>query len=257
MAGSPPVRRRLHSLGLLDGPDHEIPRGDSAADVVYGTLDSPDGRTRAWGLWTPSDGEVTLCLVCLHGKGGDERFAFDSLGVHRFVADAGLPWAVATLDGGRDYWHPRDGSDAQAAVTAGLLPVLAARLGPDVRHAGLGWSMGGYGVLLLAERSPDAFVAVAAASPAVWTSFGDASPGAFDDADDFRAHDVLADANTSLDGLPVRIDCGADDFFAGTSRRLLDAVPDADGGIHPGFHDKPTWRSFLPAQLHWLKVTTA
>jgi hypothetical protein len=50
----------------------------------------------------------------------------------------------------------------------------------------------------------------------------------------------------------VRVDCGEDDVFAGTSRRLLATVPGAAGGIHPGFHDAGTWRSFLPAQIEWI-----
>ena len=50
----------------------------------------------------------------------------------------------------------------------------------------------------------------------------------------------------------VRVDCGEDDGFAGTSRRLLAAIPGAAGGIHAGFHDEGTWRSFLPAQIEWI-----
>jgi pimeloyl-ACP methyl ester carboxylesterase len=251
------LRRRLHERGLLAGPDLPVPSEEDAGDVVYSTFDAADGHAYAWGLWTPPLADVELCLVCLHGKGGDERFAFEDLGVHRFVAHAGLAWAVATIDGGTDYWHRRaSGHDPQTALTAGLLPALAERLGPAVRFAALGWSMGGYGVLLLAERNPDPVAAVVAASPAIWTRSEAAAPGAFDNEGDFRANDVLADAGV-LDGMPVRIDCGADDVFAGTSRRLLDTVPGSAGGIHPGFHDSGTWRSLLPAQLRWISDVMA
>jgi Putative esterase len=254
---SSPVRRRLHAAGLLDGPDRPVPAGSSAGTVAYARLDGPDGHRYPWGLWTPPGAAPSLCLVCLHAKGGDERFAFDALGVHRFVADAGLPWAVATIDGGTGYWHPRtDGTDPGGAVTGGLLPTVAGRLPGGLPFALLGWSMGGYGALLLGPQSPDAVTAVVAASPAVWTSFGDAAPGAFDGGADFRAHDVLAGAADRAPEQPARIDCGADDAFAGTSRRLLATVPGAAGGIHPGFHDEGTWRSFLPAQLRWLRSVT-
>ena len=38
----------------------------------------------------------------------------------------------------------------------------------------MGISMGGYGALILAEKYPDTFAAVAAIGPAVWTSYGQA-----------------------------------------------------------------------------------
>ncbi|HEY7070088.1 MAG TPA: hypothetical protein VH479_08245 [Acidimicrobiales bacterium] len=246
-----PVRRRLHAAGVLDGPDRAVPDVGDIPAVEYGTLDAPDGRRYRWGRWAPA-AEPELCVVCLHPKGGDAAFPFEALGVHRFVADAGLPWAVASLDGATDYWHPRArGADPLGAVADALLPTLAPPGGP---FAVLGWSMGGYGALLLAERPPAGLVAAVAASPAVWTSFGDAAAGAFDGAADFRAHDVLAAAGIAAlrDGPALRVDCGEDDVFAGTSRRLLAAVPAAAGGIHPGFHDEGTWRSLLPAQLGWI-----
>lgn len=141
-----------------------------------------------------------------------------------------MPWTVASLAGGDDYWHPRaDGADPRGALTDGLVPMLAPRGGP---FAVLGWSMGGYGALLLAERPPAGLVAAVASSPAVWASFGGAAAGAFDDAADFRAHDVLAGADELRRGPAVRVDCGEDDVFAGTSRRLLEAVPRGGRG-HP------------------------
>jgi S-formylglutathione hydrolase FrmB len=84
-----------------------------------------------------------------------------------------------------------------------------------------GWSTGGYGALLLAERHPK-FQAVAVSSPAVWFRAGDTRPGAFDDAGDFTAHDVLA----SRTKLPrsVRVDCGREDPFASTSAFMLSHI---------------------------------
>jgi pimeloyl-ACP methyl ester carboxylesterase len=246
----PSVRRRLHAAGLLDGPNRAVPEVGDIPAVDYGTLAGTDGRRYRWGRWAPAGGGPELCVVCLHPKGGDAAFPFRALGVHRFVAAAGLPWAVASLDGADAYWHRRaGGTDPLAALTDGLLPALAPAGGP---FAVLGWSMGGYGALLLAERPPAGVVAAVAASPAVWTSFGAAASGAFDDASDFRAHDVLAGAAALRSGPALRVDCGEDDVFAGTSRRLLAAVPGAAGGIHPGFHDEGTWRSFLPAQIRWI-----
>jgi pimeloyl-ACP methyl ester carboxylesterase len=248
----PSVRRRLHAAGVLDGPDRAVPDTGDIPAVDYGTLVGPDGRRYRWGRWAPRGGEPELCVVCLHPKGGDAAFPFEALGVHRFVAAAGLPWAVASLDGAGDYWHPRArGADPLGALTDGLLPTLAPAGGP---FAVLGWSMGGYGALLLAERPPAGLMAAVAASPAAWTSFDAAARGAFDDVDDFREHDVLAAAGVAAlrRGPALRVDCGEDDVFAGTSRRVLAGVPGAAGGIHPGFHDEGTWRSFLPAQIEWI-----
>ena len=40
-------------------------------------------------------------------------------------------------------------------------------------------------------------------------------------------------------------------------RRLLAAIPGAAGGIHSGFHDEGTWRSFLPAHIEWIRSVPA
>jgi len=56
----------------------------------------------------------------------------------------------------------------------------------------MGTSMGGYGALLLAERYPRLFAAVAAVSPAVWTSYPQARQarqGAFASAAAFVAQE--------------------------------------------------------------------
>src|SRR4029453_15589301 len=171
----PSVRRRLHAAGLLDRPDHAVPQVEGIPAVAYGVLDAPDGRRYRWGRWTPEGGEPELRLVCLHPRGGDEAYPFRTLGVHRFVANAGLPWTVASLAGGDDYWHPRaGGADPLGALTDGLLPMLAPRGGS---LAVLGWSMGGYGALLLAERPPVGLAAAGASSPAGGAPLGGGGAG--------------------------------------------------------------------------------
>ena len=74
-----------------------------------------------------------------------------------------------------------------------LLPLLAAKGLATDRIALIGWSMGGYGALLLASRlGPSRVAGVAAASAALWQSPGDSAPGAFDDSLDFARNDVFA-----------------------------------------------------------------
>jgi S-formylglutathione hydrolase FrmB len=80
---------------------------------------------------------------------------------------------MVTVDGGDGYWNPHPGDDPMAMVIGELIP-RCQRLGlgrPPRRIAVMGTSMGGFGALLLAEKYPRLFAAVAAVSPAVWTSY--------------------------------------------------------------------------------------
>jgi pimeloyl-ACP methyl ester carboxylesterase len=222
-AASDPARTRrlLHRVGLLDGPDAEIP------DVDVAVTDRGDHAVAELGR------EATL--LCLHGRNGDHRVAFDDIGVHRFAAAAGLPWTVLATDGGASsYWHRRaDGRDPLAD---------ALRLAdPDLPVVVLGWSMGGFGALLAARD--ERVVAVAASSPAVWQRFDDAADGAFDDEADFDAHDVFVAV-----GARVRVDCGNADPFLAAAR----AVPADERWFGAGFHDAAYWRSQVAAQLEFL-----
>jgi enterochelin esterase-like enzyme len=242
-------RRWLHSAGLLDGPDLEAPEIETS--VVWQTLPSRHmGRDVGVGLYEPDDPEVLL--VCLHGRGASHRFAFESIGVDRFVAAAGLPWAVVSADGGDSYWHPRrDGTDAQALVLEEVIPLVTSRTG-SLPMLLLGWSMGGYGALLAASEHPALFAGVAASSPAVWPRFDQAADGAFDDERDFERHDLFRRAR-ELRAAGVRIDCGRDDPFAANIAALAREIAGATVRFKDGFHEAPTWRSFVPAQLTFLQ----
>ena len=205
------------------------------------------GRDVPYAMSLPRDPPVAL-LICLHGRGGNHRDAFDHIGVHRFVAAAGLPYAVASVDGGESFWRKRaDGTDAQALVVDELLPLALGRA-PGAKPIVLGWSMGGYGALLAAIRRPDAFRVVVANSPSIWYSASASPPGAFDDDADFAHNDVLA-TSSALAKTPVLVDVGEDDYFAGVVRDLHRRVPSIAGGVHPGFHDDGSWRAWLPRQL--------
>lgn len=210
---------------------------------------------------TPDDAPLPLCVV-LHGRTGSSADLID-IGYHTALASvvrAGTPpFALVAVDGGDRYWHPRAaGDDSGALVTGELLPMLAARglaAGPQDRLAWLGWSMGGYGALLLAsERGPERTAAVAAISPAVFPRPGDTPQGAFDDREDYLRHDVWSRRDL-LSQIPLRIDCGAQDPFAAATRRFTAGIrPAPTGGIGPGRHSKAYWRSMAPAQLRFVGV---
>jgi S-formylglutathione hydrolase FrmB len=204
-------------------------------------------------------GDALPVAVVLHGRGGDERSAFANLSLDGYLADvvtAGAPpFALASIDGGDStYWHRRrGGDDPQAMLTDEFLPLLA-RTGLRTAKVGLfGWSMGGYGALLLAEAlGADGVAAVAAESPALWRRVGDAAAGAFDGPDDFAAHDVFA-GQERLAGVPVRIACGDRDPFYATAVDFARTLPDPAGTeFSAGAHTDTFWRRTAPGQLRFL-----
>jgi dienelactone hydrolase len=200
-------------------------------------------------------------VVTLHGRGATHATAFSTLHLDRVLAEvvaAGVPpFAVASVDGGdHGYWHRRaDGTDPGAMVVDEFVPLLRDH-GLDTGRLGLhGWSMGGYGALLLVGLGRIPVRAVAVASPALFSAAGVTPPGAFDDAEDFAAHDVF-DHPEWLDGVPLRVDCGQSDPFFDATRayvRRLARRPVSSFG--PGRHDPAYWGKVAPAELRFLGST--
>ena len=219
------------------------------------------GRRCGWTIAVPSGlGRDLPVVVVLHGRHCDHASVFSAryLALDRFLAAVvrrgAAPFALASVDGGDTYWHARaDGEDAGAMVLDEFLPLLASH-GLDVDRLGLmGWSMGGYGALMLAGKlGRDRVAGVVAESPALWHEFEDTSPGAFDDAVDF-ADATAFGRQDALEGIPVRIDCGESDPFYAATRDYVRGfdVPPA-GGFQPGGHDVAYWRRMAPAQLRFL-----
>jgi len=248
-AGDPRLRRALHGIGLVDSPDHSVP--DAHVATASGTLASAHmPRPVAWTIALPAE-PVRGIVYCLHGHGNDHRMAFRDVHVPDVVAAAGLPLAVAAVDGGSDsYWHARSGgTDPMTMLLDEFIPLVEARVGASPPRALLGWSMGGYGALLAAERAPDRFAAVVASSPALWTSFVDAPEIAFDGFIEYEQNDVFA-KRERLAPLVVRVDCGIDDPFLDAARAFAARLPHRNpGSFTEGFHDAAYWRSVAPAQV--------
>ena len=177
-------------------------------------------------------------MIALHGKGQDAAGVMAG-GVEQGLAQAvaaGIPpFAVVAVDGGGGYWHKRaSGEDAGAMVLNELIPMLGEQ-GLDTSRVGfLGWSMGGYGALLLGARlGPARTAAICAVSPALWTSSGATAPGAFDGADDYAANSVWG--LPALGSIPIRIDCGNSDPFYSATKQFIAQLPNtAVGRILPG-----------------------
>ncbi|WP_311447276.1 alpha/beta hydrolase [Frankia nepalensis] len=194
---------------------------------------------------------LPLCLV-LHGRGDRARAVADALAGPTYLAAATAagvaPFALVAVDGGETYWHRRaGGDDPEKMLLDELLPRLATEGIRTDRFAAIGWSMGGYGALLLAQRHPERIVAVAASSPAVWRSPEQSAAGAFDSAADFEAHRVLGAGPAP--GVTYRIDCGNADPFSPVAKDLASELAAAETGFLVGCHDFGFWRRQLPAQL--------
>jgi S-formylglutathione hydrolase FrmB len=215
--------------------------------IAYPPGVDPDRPGR--NLPTAAAGRLPVCVV-LHGR-GDTAEDTVALGYPNYLAAAvraGLPpFALASVDGGDRYWHARrDGEDPGDMVLDEWLPQLAeaglAAARSD-RIGFLGWSMGGYGSLLLASRlGPKRVAAIVAESPALWLKAGDSAPGAFDDAADFHAHDVFA-RRAVLSRIPIRIDCGiADPFHRAAKSFAAGLRPDPVTDFGAGDHTWGYWR---------------
>lgn len=215
------------------------------------------GTPTNWAIARPPNQAGPLRpVIALHGKGSDAAAVMTG-GVEQGLAmamAAGLPpFAVVAVDGGGSYWHRRvSGEDSGAMVLNELIPVLNQQ-GLDTSRVGfLGWSMGGYGALLLGARlGPARTAAICAVSPALWLSPGASAPGAFDGAEDFAANTVFG--LPALASIPIRIDCGYNDPFAAATEEFIAQLPTPPaGGFSPGGHDAGFWSAQLPAELAWL-----
>ena len=206
-------------------------------------------------------GDAVPVCVCLPGRGGRGRDVMGVLRMHDFMAQGvaergAAPFALVGVDGGESYWHRRaDGEDRMAMLEREVLPRLADRHGlgaGGAPRALMGWSMGGYGALRAAQRSPHAFRAVVAVSPALWTRHDAAAEGAFDGPRDFARNDVFA-ALDRLAEIEVRVDCGRADPFVEAARTLIELLPRRpSGGISDGCHDAGYWFRVAPAQVDFL-----
>lgn len=92
-------------------------------------------------------------------------------------------------------------------------------------------------------------------SAVLWTRPGDSAPGAFDDREDFLAHDVFA-RTAQLARIPVALWCGVDDPFIAGNRAFAARLPDARATFDPGGHDAAYWASHVGPALDFLAAQT-
>lgn len=268
--GTLPGRTVLDELdGACSVPAPPVPHGTPGPSLSGTFYSAARRRTVGYTIaWPPGHrlGDELALVVMLHGYGGNHADALAGMSPAQALAQ-GLapgpggrplaPMAMVTVDGGNGYWNPHPGDDPMAMVVHELIP-RCQRLGlgrPPRRVAVMGISMGGYGALLLAERYPAVFAAVAAVSPAVWTSYPQArqaNPGAFASAAAFAADDVITHA-AALGRRPVRIASGHDDPFYPGVQALARALPaGAVVAFGPGCHDGSFFVAQEPPSLAFL-----
>ena len=207
-------------------------------------------------------GSVLPLIVMLHGFGGNHTDALSGMTPARAVSlyvngEPLTPMALVTVDGGGGYWHPHPGDDPMDMVVHELIPMLQARgLGvPPHRIAAMGISMGGYGAIAFAENYPHVFRAVAAISPAIFTTYAwvhYVNPGAYWSASDFARYDAITHT-AALRGIPLRIASGTEDPFHPWVEELVSALP--PGAIvrfPPGGHTGSFFLSQEPPSLAFL-----
>lgn len=207
-------------------------------------------------------GDELPLVVMLHGYGGSHADALAGLSPAQGLAltPGGrplAPMAMVTVDGGGGYWNPHPGDNPMAMVIDELIP-RCQRLGlgrPPRRIAAMGISMGGYGALLFAEKYPPLIAAVAAISPAIWTSYPQArqaNPAAYASAAAFAADDAVTHA-AALGRRPVRVASGYGDPFYPGVQALARALPaGAVVEFGPGCHDNSFFAAQQPPSLAFL-----
>jgi enterochelin esterase-like enzyme len=207
-------------------------------------------------------GDTLPLVIMLHGYGANHGNALAGLSPARALAlRVGgrplAPMAMVTVDGGNGYWTPHPGDNPMAMVIDELIPLCQRRgLGRPPHPIGaMGISMGGYGALLFAEKYPGLIAAVAAISPAIWTSYAQAqaaNAGAYASAAAFAANDAVTHA-AALAHRPVRVATGYDDPFYPGVQVLARALP-AGAVVHfaKGCHTDPFFAGQEPPSLAFL-----
>ena len=246
-----PGRVNAYRVLGLDGPTGGVPSA-APVPVTLGTTSGVD-----WALCAPATGtrQPMPVVVALSGRGNSRDYLLHSLGLPRFLAASRLPLAILAVAGGSSYYHPRsDGTDVGGVVLDSLLPSLGEKGFSVDSPAFLGWSMGGYGAMLLASQRRErgeGVAAVAATSPAIFASYAGSAPGAFDSARDFARYDLDGARRPLLRGLPTRIWCGTGDPFRYTSEHLARRIG-APYISAAGAHNGAYWRRVLADELRFL-----
>ena len=217
---------------FVDPPPAFIPD----AEVGRVTLESVYSESRGMGvdLFTAvpagygSGKDLPVVVVC-HGATATPA-DYEPFGLPQFLTasvDAGAePFVLAGAYGSALSWEPQaNGDDPRGMVLDEMPEWLDERGFAASRRALWGWSMGGRGVLRMAEIEPGWARAVAAFAPAI--SSGD---------------DVITNAS-ALAGTPLGLWVGTEDSFYEPVQELVAALPEEPeiNSSGPGGHTRIYW----------------
>ena len=229
------------------GPAPVVPAAPAGAERVEQRASAARGRVVDFYTAVPDGhGDGRGLPVCLILHGGSKRPPdFPALGLGRFLTDAvrrgAPPFVLAGATGDRLNWRPNGADDPQRMVHDELPAWCDARGFDAGRLAVWGWSMGGYGALLLAETFPGFVRSVAAFSPAV-------APG-----------DAVFGGVQRLTGTPIGLWCGRDDGLYDNVKALHRALPaePAAGGYRAGRHNFGYWSTEVAAAFDFTAAMLA
>jgi acetyl esterase/lipase len=229
------------------GPAPVIPDAPPGDERLERRVSAARGRPVDFYTAVPDghgDGRGLPVALILHGGSKTAR-DFPALGLGRFLTAAvrggAPPFVLAGATGDRLAWQPAGRDDPRRMVREEI-PAWCAERGFDTtRVAAWGWSMGGYGALLLAQTFPGFVRSVAALSPAV-------HPG-----------DAVFTQVNMLRGVPVGLWCGRDDGLYDDVRALHRALPEPPvaGGYADGRHNFGYWSTVVPTAFEFLARTVA
>jgi predicted esterase len=250
-ASTPAASTDRTGLTVPVGDGFLQPTSSSTGAKPLGAKHLGSGTDTHWRIELPTITPPKALVIMLHGAGHTADRAFAEMGLSPHVEELGI--AIAAVDGGATWWHWRDGLDGLAIVTQDLVPAALAASGlPATTRIGLtGYSMGGYGALLVASELGRSRVrGVIAHAPALFLNQRE-SPHAFDSQAQFDEFSVW-DRIDRLQDTPMWIDCGTEDPFIDNDRRFAAKVPQARTTFGPGDHDTKVWAPHLSDQLRWL-----
>jgi S-formylglutathione hydrolase FrmB len=206
------------------------------------------GRSLDETLVTPrGGGDGRPLLVFLHGYGGTPSDTLSPAFVSSLRRLGDRAPVVVLPDGAVGWWHDRKDGRWGSYVLHEVIPAALKRSGADPDRIAIGGiSMGGFGALDLGRQAK--FCAVGGHSPAV---FERGSPDVwlgFDNATDFRRHNLLAIARKrSPYDAPVWIDVGTEDPLRPAAsllaRELRARGADVTFHVWPGNHDGDYWNA--------------
>jgi enterochelin esterase-like enzyme len=216
------------------------------------------GREMSDVLVTPAGGaKGRPLLVFLHGYGAAPSDVVSPAFLKALRGLGDRAPVVFLPEGDIGWWHDRGEAPWGSYVLHDAIPAVLARTGADPHRVAIGGiSMGGFGALNFGRVAPKRFCAVGGHSAAVLVDRSEDIGHGFDDAADFRRHDLirLARERSPYDA-PVWIDVGDRDFLRPGAIELAGELR-ADGAdvsfhVWPGAHNGRYWDAHFAQYLRF------